>query len=232
MGEEAATHEKQALAGFLAARDFRTLMMMVGLLGSTAVAIVLAVSISRAIAHPIQQLTAQTDLITRKKNFDLKVSVETKDETAQLAMSIGQLVKWAGEYTDELELAQRTLEQRVQDRTKQLEAAQTTVIQSAKMSSLGQVVAGVAHEINNPVNFIHGNLKHVQSYSQSLLELIYLYQDTYPTPPDTIQKTEDDIELDFVRSEEHTSELQSLTNLVCRLLLEKKKKKQNKKVKN
>ena len=82
-----------------------------------------------------------------------------------------------------------------------LQQAQTQLVHAEKMSSLGQLVAGIAHEINNPVNFIHGNLKHVQSYSQSLLELIYLYQDTYPTPPDTIQKTEDDIELDFVQDD-------------------------------
>ncbi|MEM9245228.1 MAG: ATP-binding protein [Cyanobacteria bacterium P01_F01_bin.153] len=203
LGEGAAIQEKQALEGFLAARDFRTLMMMVGLLGSTAVAIVLAISISRAIARPIQRLTVQTDLITRKKNFDLEVSVETKDETAQLAMSIRQLVKWAGEYTDELELSQRTLEQRVQDRTKQLEAAQTTVIQSAKMSSLGQVVAGVAHEINNPVGFIYGNIQHTREYMDDLLEAVDIY--CRSCPPEAISDTDAErireLELPFLKED-------------------------------
>jgi two-component system, NtrC family, sensor kinase len=50
------------------------------------------------------------------------------------------------------------------------------MIQSEKMSALGQLVASVAPEINNPVNFIHGNLTHIQNYAQDLLEFIQLYQ--------------------------------------------------------
>jgi signal transduction histidine kinase len=76
-----------------------------------------------------------------------------------------------------------------------------TIIQSEKMSSLGHLVAGVAHEINNPVNFIAGNLNHAHNYAQDLLGLIQLYQDYYPDPPDIIQQEIDAIDLEFLAND-------------------------------
>lgn len=80
----------------------------------------------------------------------------------------------------------------------QLQRTQSQLIQSEKMSSLGQMVAGVAHEINNPVNFIHGNLLHAQEYTQDLLRIVQLYQQHYPNPPAEIEEELDEIELDFL----------------------------------
>ena len=80
----------------------------------------------------------------------------------------------------------------------ELRQTQTQLVQTEKMSSLGQLVAGVAHEINNPVNFIYGNLNHVNNYSQDLLHLIQLYQQHYPHPHPDIQAEVDDIDLDFL----------------------------------
>lgn len=79
-----------------------------------------------------------------------------------------------------------------------LRKAQTQLIQTEKMSSLGQLVAGVAHEINNPVNFIYGNLVHVSDYAEDLLSLIALYQEHYSTPTSEIQKRAKEIDLDFL----------------------------------
>ena len=81
---------------------------------------------------------------------------------------------------------------------RELQRTQTQLIQSEKMSGLGQLVAGVAHEINNPVNFIYGNLAHAQEYIERLLMLIELYQVHYPNPPDLIETTIEEIELDFL----------------------------------
>jgi signal transduction histidine kinase len=84
---------------------------------------------------------------------------------------------------------------------KQLHHTQTQLVQTEKMSSLGQLVAGVAHEINNPVNFIYGNLNHVNEYSHDLLHLIRLYQQHYPTPVPAIQQESEAVDLDFLMTD-------------------------------
>ncbi|MGK7927483.1 MAG: ATP-binding protein [Spirulina sp.] len=72
------------------------------------------------------------------------------------------------------------------------------MIQSEKMSSLGHLVAGIAHEINNPVNFIYGNLSHTEHYLNDLQQIINLYQRHYPEPHPTIQEKIDEVELDYI----------------------------------
>lgn len=83
----------------------------------------------------------------------------------------------------------------------QLKQTQAQIIQAEKMSSLGQMVAGVAHEINNPVNFIHGNLQPAQLYTQDLLELIELYQHRYPTPTTDIKNAIEEIDFNFIQED-------------------------------
>ncbi len=69
------------------------------------------------------------------------------------------------------------------------------------MSSLGQLVAGVAHEINNPVNFISGNITYISGYVRDLMELLELYQECYPTPESHIQEKADAIDLQFLAAD-------------------------------
>ena len=78
---------------------------------------------------------------------------------------------------------------------------QTQLIQSEKMSSLGQMVAGVAHEINNPVGFIHGNITHAREYMEDLLSLLELYQHHYPQPHPDICDEIEAIDLDFLKED-------------------------------
>ena len=105
-----------------------------------------------------------------------------------------------------------TLEQKVAERTQalneknytlkqtlaDLKNAQTHLIQTEKMSGLGQMVAGLAHEINNPINFIHGNITHVRNYTDDLLHLLESYRQSYPNPPDAIEQIIDEIDLDYL----------------------------------
>jgi PAS domain S-box-containing protein len=83
----------------------------------------------------------------------------------------------------------------------ELRSTQTQLIQTEKMSSLGLLVAGVAHEINNPINFIYGNVMHASEYSSDLLGLIKLYQESYPDPTPEIVATTEDIELPFIQED-------------------------------
>ena len=114
-----------------------------------------------------------------------------------------------------LKKAKDELEIRVEERTAQLKQqtlqleqtllelkqTQAKLIQSEKMSSLGQVVAGVAHEINNPVNFIYGNLTPVREYANSLLEMVDIYQQQYPNPLPRVKEKLLSLDLDFIRED-------------------------------
>ncbi len=94
-----------------------------------------------------------------------------------------------------------TLSDDLQQTLQQLQQTQTQLVQQEKMSSLGQLVAGVAHEINNPVNFIHGNLVYAKDYAQDLLSLVQLYQKHYPHPVPEIQSEADEIDLEFLQKD-------------------------------
>lgn len=116
--------------------------------------------------------------------------------TVQLAIAIDQA---------ELYKQSRTAAAIAQEQATKLEQAlhelqrtQTQLIQTEKMSSLGQMVAGLAHEINNPVTFIYGNVNHARYYFQDLLSLIHLYQQEYPRPSPSIQQFASEIELEFL----------------------------------
>lgn len=98
----------------------------------------------------------------------------------------------------------RTLEQRTADLdrvVKNLKDAQLQLVQGEKMSLLGQLVAGIAHEINNPINFVHGNLHHATEYVQELLALVELYQQQPPAPIVEMQQRAQDIDLEFLRTD-------------------------------
>ena len=101
----------------------------------------------------------------------------------------------------ELEVSENKLRaqtKQLKSTLKKLKETQTKLIQSEKMSSLGQLVAGIAHEINNPASFIHGNVGHAQSYIQDLLKVLKLYQTHYPVPSPDIQALSQDLELDYI----------------------------------
>ncbi|WP_367291287.1 hybrid sensor histidine kinase/response regulator [Laspinema palackyanum] len=102
----------------------------------------------------------------------------------------------------------KELELRVQERTQELTEAldnlkqtQAQLVQSEKMSGLGQLVAGIAHEINNPISFISGNLIHFIEYAEGLLTLVEMYEQTFPELPITIQDFRESLDLEFIRED-------------------------------
>lgn len=119
----------------------------------------------------------------------------------------GMLIDISDRKQAEAQLHQKTEE--LEQALRELGKTQLQIIQTEKMSSLGQMVAGVAHEINNPVNFIHGNLNHIDEYIQDLLFLLDLYQRKYPIPHPDIQDQLEEIDLPFL-AEDLTKILQSM----------------------
>jgi histidine kinase len=116
--------------------------------------------------------------------------------SAQAAISLEN----ARFYTDlETRVAQRT--QELQTALEELRRTQLQLIQSEKMSSLGQLVGGIAHEINNPINFIYGNLSHADDYAQSLLELLHLYQEQCPNPSTQLVDKIKNIDLEYIKED-------------------------------
>ena len=148
--------------------------------------IAIAVVVSIAVIFSIAWTSTFLD---RLKNSELKFKALAKKEEL-----LNQRLR-------ESETQQRQKNEELQTALQTLKDVQTQLIQSEKMSSLGLLVAGVAHEINNPVNFIHGNLAHVGTYTQDLLKLIELYQQHYPSPDKAIEDYTDDIDLGFLRAD-------------------------------
>jgi signal transduction histidine kinase len=153
-------------------------------------------------AIPIIFTTALSDTVDKVKGLELgAVDYITKPFHQEEAIARVKL---------HLKLAYltQTLEQQVETRTAelsrslhQLQQAQLQLVQSEKMSALGQLVAGIGHEINNPINFITGNLAHVDAYTQGLLRLIDLYQKNLPQPDAAILDLIEEIDLDYLRED-------------------------------
>ncbi len=90
---------------------------------------------------------------------------------------------------------------KLEQRLHELQEAQAQIIQSEKMLSLGQLVAGIAHEINNPINFISGNITYASEYSRHLLNLIQLYTKHYPQPLEEIKAEEEKVDINFIKED-------------------------------
>ncbi|NJL11522.1 MAG: hypothetical protein HC908_19025, partial [Calothrix sp. SM1_7_51] len=137
-----------------------------------------------------------------------------------LIQSVKELLENQKEANSKLQFYSNKLEEKVEERTKELsekkqyleqiikklQSTQSQLIHSEKMSSLGQIVAGVAHEINNPVTFISANINHAREYIKDLLNLLQLYQKHFPDHPKEIQDEIEAIELDYL--------IEDLTNIL------------------
>ena len=154
-------------------------------------------------------------------HLEQEIQERTKAENALLKLT-SELEERVAERTAALEQSNQLLQQEIQERIcteqalqesearyreqanqlelafRQLQETQGQLVHSEKMSSLGQLVAGVAHEINNPINFIYGNLTYAYQYTQDLLELLNVYATHTASPPPEIQTLTEAIDLEFL----------------------------------
>ncbi len=133
-------------------------------------------------------------MIERSLELSSEELLQANNQLRELLKTVeGQV----NERTAELTKANNELAQTLRE----LQQAQLHLIQSEKMSSLGQLIAGIAHEINNPVNFIHGNLRYLRNYTESLLSVIQILQDNFPNMASELQSISDELDLEFVKDD-------------------------------
>ncbi len=175
---------EQARVARTVADAIRLRIIAISILVSVALAIVFAIYTIRAITSPILATTKVAQQVTQDKNFNLQAPVTTEDEIGALTTSLNQLILRVNQLLEE-----------------QKAANYTQLIHQEKMSSLGRMLAGVAHEINDPVNFISGNSVYASEYVKGLLALIETYTTEIPNPPRTVEIKREEIDFDFVKQD-------------------------------
>ena len=159
------------------------------------------------IMHYVQQTLLTSELqigeyIQRDKHQERWVSYEVRyvksgpSEVLAIARDISSR-KQADAARLQAEAIMRHQKQKIEQALTELQEAQVQLVQNEKMVGLGQLVAGIAHEINNPVNFIYGNISHVQSAISNLVNLLETYQQEQP-PNQTVREVMEELDFDFL----------------------------------
>ena len=133
-----------------------------------------------------------------------RITLLGSDEFAKIGIALNAMASSLEMGTEAIKSSEIQLRERSKEleaTLTQLKSTQSQLVQTEKMSGLGQMVAGIAHEVNNPIGFIHGNLVHVNGYAKDLLHLVSLYQKYYPQPIEEIDAAIDEVDLEFLRED-------------------------------
>jgi two-component system NtrC family sensor kinase len=145
--------------------------------------------ISSWILKPLDELVEALQSFESQEQA-ITIPVKNDTEIGLLTESFNQMFKkiWQAR----ADLKKKVFE--LQSINKELKETQTRLVHSAKMVSLGQLVAGVAHELNNPIGFIFSNMTHLRDYSQRLIQLVKIAE----TKPDELRKAKEELEFDYI----------------------------------
>lgn len=132
-----------------------------------------------------------------------EIEAASQLQSAIVKIVLRQLQKLAqmNQALRESEKREREKAEKLQKTLQELQRTQAQLVQNEKMSSLGQLVAGIAHEICNPVNFIYGNLSHADTYAKDLIGLVELYEQQYPSPGKEIEEEIEEIDWEFLKED-------------------------------
>ena len=182
---EVADKQEDAVQGSsVEAEMLRSRILTYSMILSVLIAVLLANYTSYAIARPLKAVTKIAQRVTEESNFDLQATVTSEDEVGVLTISLNQLILKVKYLLAELQAEK-----------------ESQLIQSEKMASLGRMLAGVAHEVNNPINFIYGNIDPAKDYIDDLFSLLASYEAEIHNPSQALIEQADKIDIDFLKED-------------------------------
>ncbi|MGF1514268.1 MAG: sensor histidine kinase [Elainellaceae cyanobacterium] len=197
LSEAAREEQAQSLLLLQRTHGVQILVMLASIVLSMALGLALMQWISRTLCRPLRDMTYRTQQSIRNANLGLQVPIISHDEVGVLAQALNGYSK----FTDQLLRQHQEINEKLTQTLEELNQAQLKMVQQEKMSSLGRLVAGIAHEINNPTTFIYSNLTYIQKYTQDLLDLVDIYQRSYATPALEVRQKVQEIDLSFIQDD-------------------------------